>query len=292
LEIGRVATGQFGVISRQQLLALGLSSSTIGRMIDWGWLHPVFRGVYAVGHARVSITGRRVAATMVCGPSAFISHRTAAHEWEWIDLPRGPIELTTARAKKPRYEGVRAHLAALPPDEVGAMDGVLPITNKARTVFDLAATDLSETRLRVVLAKAKCDADVRVLMERYPRRKGAAKLRAALGAKPLVGLPASDLEIQFLEWLVARGIPLPELNQRLVIDGKTIYPDALWRAAKVIAEIDSKKHHDNWAQRTSDMARHTALAALGWRTIYVTKAALTEGDALERDLKRALSRQP
>jgi very-short-patch-repair endonuclease len=140
------------------------------------------------------------------------------------------------------------------------MDGVLPITGLARTVVDLSSTDISDTRLRVV------------------------------AAKPIVGLPAGDLEIQFLEWLVARGFPLPGLNQRLDLNGRAIYPDCMWRRERVIAEIDSKKHHDNWAQRTRDMARHTALAALDWRTVYVTKAALAESYALERDLKRALSR--
>jgi Transcriptional regulator, AbiEi antitoxin len=290
LEIGRVATTQLGVISRRQLLMLGLSSSAIGRLVAAGWLHPLYPGVYAVGHANVSITGRRVAATLACGPSAFISHRTAAHEWELIDLPRGPIELTAARSKKPRMRGIRAYVSALPADEVGRMDDVLPITNRPRTVLDLSSTDISDTRLRVVLAKAKCDADVRALIARYPTRHGVPRLKKALAAKPLKGLPASDLEIQLLEWLVARGLPLPELNQRLDLNGTTIYPDCMWRAQRVIAEVDSKKHHDNWAQRVTDMARHTALAALDWRTVYVTADALAEGYALERDIRLALSR--
>jgi predicted transcriptional regulator of viral defense system len=288
--IAALATRQHGVVSRKQLRELKLSSGDITYRCKVGRLHRVYRGVYSVGHSDVSIAGRRMAATLACGPKAYISHLTAGLEWELLDAPELPIHVTTARSKKPKLKDIDPHLSALPADEVGVMDGVLPITNLARTVLDLAATDLGDIRLRVVVAKAKCDADVKALIERYPIRRGVPRLRRILAAKPLVGLPASDLEIEFLEWLVARKLPLPELNQRLYINGTTIYPDCLWRDQKVIAEVDSKRHHDNWAQRTSDMARHTALAALGWRTVYVTKAALTEGYALERDLRRALGR--
>jgi hypothetical protein len=287
--LARLATRQHGVVARSQLRRLGLSARAIDRRIAAGRLHPLYRGVYAVGHMSLSIAGRRMAAVLACEPSAFLSHRTAAHEWELIDLPRGPIDVTVARRNKPRLEGIRAHLSALPTDEVGRMDNI-PITNLARTVLDLSSVRMSDTRVRVALAKAKCDTDLRTLIERYPARPGVPRLRKMMSAKPLVGLPASDLEIQFLEWLVARGLPLPELNQSLDLNGTRIYPDCIWRNQRVIAEVDSKKHHDNWAQRTSDMARHTALAALDWRTVYVTAYALGESYALERDLRLALGR--
>jgi hypothetical protein len=38
--------------------------------------------VYAVGHDRLRLEGRWLAAVMACGPGAALSHRDAAAPWE------------------------------------------------------------------------------------------------------------------------------------------------------------------------------------------------------------------
>src|SRR5881628_1463800 len=87
-QIARLATRQFGVVSRRQLLGLGLTPGEITYRVKLGRLHPVHRGVYAVGHASFATAGRRMAAVLATGPLAYLSHSTAAHEWELIDMPR------------------------------------------------------------------------------------------------------------------------------------------------------------------------------------------------------------
>jgi hypothetical protein len=69
------------VIARAQLLGLGLSPAAIDRRVRAGRLHAIHRGVYAVGHPRIDVTGRRWAAVLACGAGAVLSHASAGDAW-------------------------------------------------------------------------------------------------------------------------------------------------------------------------------------------------------------------
>ena len=69
---------QWGVVSRRQLLALGVASGTISAWLAAGRLRPLHRGVYAYGHARLRAEGRWMAAVLACGPRAALAGRSAA----------------------------------------------------------------------------------------------------------------------------------------------------------------------------------------------------------------------
>jgi hypothetical protein len=75
--LASLATRQHGVVARWQLLLLGFTSDTIQDALEAGRLLPVRRGVYAVGHRRLTTQSRRMAAVLACGPEAVLSHRTA-----------------------------------------------------------------------------------------------------------------------------------------------------------------------------------------------------------------------
>ena len=56
------------------MLAEGLTPKAIHHRIEIGRLHPLWRGVYAVGRPEVSREGRWMAAVLSCGPRALLSH--------------------------------------------------------------------------------------------------------------------------------------------------------------------------------------------------------------------------
>src|SRR5436190_13581827 len=92
-----LAGRQHGLVSRGQLLELGLPSDAIKHRIATGRLHPVARGVYAVGRPQISRYGRWIAAVLRCGPAAVLSHESATAFWEiaperssWIELSVPP----------------------------------------------------------------------------------------------------------------------------------------------------------------------------------------------------------
>lgn len=72
---------QWGVVSRAQLVGLGVSVAAIDSSVRRGTLVLLHRGVYAVGPAPLRDEGRWVAAVLACGPGAVLSHLSAAHLW-------------------------------------------------------------------------------------------------------------------------------------------------------------------------------------------------------------------
>ena len=62
LAIPALAAHQHGVISRAQLRTAGLHDRAIDRRIAAGRLHPVYRGVFALGHTVLTVEGRHVPA--------------------------------------------------------------------------------------------------------------------------------------------------------------------------------------------------------------------------------------
>lgn len=88
LRLSGLATDQDGVVATRQLEELGYSESMIRRAVASGRLLTVHRGVYAVGHRRLSRRGRCLAATLACGSDAMVSHRSAA--WLGVSGRRSP----------------------------------------------------------------------------------------------------------------------------------------------------------------------------------------------------------
>ena len=80
-DVWRLAKRQHGVVTRGQLLALGLGASAIEHRLSNGRLHPLMRGVYAVGRPDVGRLGWWMAAVLACGPKALLSHHSAAALW-------------------------------------------------------------------------------------------------------------------------------------------------------------------------------------------------------------------
>src|SRR5215207_10956806 len=79
--IGALAERQHGLVSRAQLLELGLGRRAIEHRLELGRLEPVHRGVYTIGHRLLSRDGRWMAAVLACGPGAVLSHHSAAALW-------------------------------------------------------------------------------------------------------------------------------------------------------------------------------------------------------------------
>ena len=281
--IAALAERQHGVVSRRQLLALGIDRDRIARRLAQGRLHRVHRGVYAVGHRVLSVRGRWMAAVLAAGPGAVLSHRAAA---TLHDIAQGGAIEVTVPQKRRRHHGFVTRTATLATDEITEVDGI-PVTTVARTLLDLAAVwpahRVERAAHEAELRRLTSPTSLAALLDRYPRRKGTPALRriVALGAQPT----RSELESRFLSFLDDEQLPRPSTNAEV----EAFEVDCLWRAERVIVELDGHATHVTRSKFERDRARDRALQIAGWRVIRITWRQLHEeaGD-LAADLRALL----
>jgi hypothetical protein len=103
-----VAERQWGVVSRAQLLAMGVSPAAIATWRRRRRLQVVYRGVYSVGHRSLRTEGRRLAAVLACGPGAVLSHMSAASHWGLLHTDQTRIDVTALRGRH-GAPGIRLH---------------------------------------------------------------------------------------------------------------------------------------------------------------------------------------
>ena len=97
--IARLAAGQHGVVSRQQLLTRGIGGDAVDHRLRRERLHVVFRGTYAVGHQAVRREAWWMAAVLSCGKGAVLSHRDGAALWDLRARDSGRIDVRSREAR-------------------------------------------------------------------------------------------------------------------------------------------------------------------------------------------------
>src|SRR4051794_4225246 len=76
--LAELAAEHHGVVARHELVSLGFSDGEIKGMLGASRLHRTHRGVYAVGHLKVSEKGWWMAAVLACGRESMLGHRSGA----------------------------------------------------------------------------------------------------------------------------------------------------------------------------------------------------------------------
>jgi very-short-patch-repair endonuclease len=291
--IATLATRQHGVVSRDQLRAVGLGDDSIDRLIQAKRLHPLHRSVYAVGHRRLSREGRYLAAVLASGEGAVLSHRSAADLWELRATKEPEIDVIapTHRRGDPAIE-VHAH--AMEHTETTTREAIR-VTKPLRTLLDLAAcVDEKELERAIRQAVYHRLTTTTLLAEAVHERRGHRGMKtmrkALIHAGEAPGRTRSELEDDFLHFLRKHRLPMPELNVKMRIRGRPIEADCVWREKRLIVELDGRDAHDSTPAFESDRARDSALAAATWCVVRVTSARMsTDGRRLARELRTLLA---
>jgi hypothetical protein len=135
--IAALAKRQHGIVARGQLTDLGLGRGAIEHRVRCGRLHPLHRGVYAVGHRALRREAWWLATVLAAGPGAALSYRSAAELWGMRYGSRARVEVSVPRHRRSTAR-IEVHVVEMQPDEVTVHDGI-PVTTPARTLLDLAA---------------------------------------------------------------------------------------------------------------------------------------------------------
>jgi hypothetical protein len=293
--IAGLAQRQHGVVTLGQLRELGLSKTSVYERVDGGRLHLVAPAIFAVGHAALSVDGRRLAAVLSLGDDAVLSHLSAAVAWGLLDhdgtrwnvaVPHSSGGVTGPRQVRPR------RTRRLLPEDRTVLRGI-PITTVARTLVDVAG----EQRGRYV-QRAVHEAEVLRLLdvaavletiERNPGRRGVRLLRHALG----VSVPDptnSRFAAEFGRLCTRHGLPAPKLGVHRDIGERLAECDAVFDDARLIVELDSERIHNTRRRFHSDRRRDAAAAAQGWLVVRLTWRRVTrEGPEVAAQIRQILA---
>jgi hypothetical protein len=258
-ELARIGSSAHGVVTRVELLRVGVTVDEIRRRLRSGALLREHPGVYRVGHRAPSLEARYLAAVLACGAGALLSGRAAGYLFGALKGLAPPPEVTAPTERRVKGVGTRRSRRMDPRDATSFRR--IPVTTLPRTLVDLAAVlDLDG------LARACHEAEVRhgttparveAVLGRRPNSPGAAKLRAILRGDTPVTL--SRLEQRSLILLGEAGLPRPQTNRPA--GGR--YVDWRWPHQRLTVELDGYRYHHSRHAWEQDRRRERQARARG-----------------------------
>lgn len=265
-----LARRQHWVVTREQLLALGMTPAAIDHRLAIGRLHRIYRGVYAVGRPQLTRESRWMAALLSCGPAAVLSHRSAAVLWGVLEKEGPKIEISLPLPLGRKRDDITLHrrmaTAFVSTRELG-----IPVTTPAQTLVDLGC----ELRPRELEAAVN-EADKRNLisfdrlrdaLDERRGQRGARALRSLLDRRTFA-LTESELERRFLPIARRAGLSRPETG--CTVDGFKV--DFYWPRLGLVVETDGLRYHRTPAQQARDRLRDQAHTAAGHTCLRFTHA--------------------
>jgi hypothetical protein len=265
-------------------------------MVRAGWLHPVHRGVFAVGRRSLPRKGRWMAAVLACQPDALLSHRSAAALHGLLRTTPSVIEVTVPTKRGRDIRGVRTRFARrLEPQDRTIVHGI-PCTSVALTLLNIAAVT-SRRQTERVCDEAEVQRlvdlqDLQQLLERARGRRGAATLRAVL-TDHAVGTTLTRSALEELTLALCRhaGLPAPAVNADAAgASGRWYTVDFLWPRQRVVLETDGHAYHRTRSAIERDRRKEADLVTAGLRVLRSTwRQVERQPDQIGRMLGVALS---
>ena len=264
---------QFGVITRSQARACGLTERQIDHRLATGTWKRVHRSVYRHAISTKSWESQLIAAVLALDGVA--SHRCAAALWGLELFHQPAIELTVAEAASLRWPAdVIVHRSTQWASRGKSKRRRIPCTSIERTLIDcghvVGVQDLErlcESAVRQGLTSWKrIDRHLRTYARRG--RNGAANLRELVdGRNPAGAVPLSDFSRRVANLLAEAGLPEPILEYRIHDEtGHTIMQaDLAWPEMKKAWELDGLRWHFGREDVERDRRKRNKAKTLGWR---------------------------
>lgn len=257
-----LARSQHGVVSRDQLVAVGYKRHAIDHRIRTGRLYPLHRGIYAVGRPHVTEHGRWMAGVLACGDGALISHSSAAALWRIGAEDRDVVELSLPSPFQLRRPGLRIHRRpALKPRDVTREYGI-PVTTPVQTLIDMSLRLDRPGVERMINEADKYNVahppQLREALDLRAGEPGAAKLRFILDRRTF-RLTKEELERRFLPLVRKAGLPVPLTGQWV----NEFEVDFYWPDLGLVIETDGLRYHRTPAEQARDRLRDQTHTAAG-----------------------------
>jgi len=290
------------LVHTHELRERGVGASAVRRMVRDGELHKIRRGAFSTAAPNSALALHRTLLTStlpLLGPENVVSHVSAA---VLHGLPVASRELARVTSTRPGKGGGRItpylhqYRTPLPAQDVLTVDGVR-CTNVARTIVDLGRCGDLASAVAAADAALRLGAPVEQLQEQLVaarRRRGLAQARAVVkfadGLSESWGESVSRVAIWWL------GLPPPDLQFEVHVDGTTYRSDFAWPQFDVLGEFDGKVKYGELLSAGMTAAdavmrekqRDSALASLGWKVVHWVYADVAQPARLGRLLRPAL----
>lgn len=297
--VSATARRHHGVLTVDELVALGCTPAQVRRALDRGELTRRHAGVLVVAAAPPSWEQRLLVATHAGGPGTLASHRSAAALWGLDGSTRGRPEVVTPRHLRSWashlgkvHESTDLHLAQ-PVERLS-----IPCTGITRTLVDLGAVVPLERVQQAAddaIRRGLCTwddllADVRAHSRRG--RRGVGVLRSVVEDSYGRVIPDSHFN-RLVEVLLDRsGAPAPTVEHevrdaagRFVARVDLAYPEL-----RIAIELDGKRDHMTGRAFEHDRARQNRLELEGWLVLrYTWKQFVETPDRIAAEVLAAIA---
>lgn len=270
----RLLRRQQGLITRAQLIEM-TSRQTARSLIAAGIVVPAAYGVYRSATVEVSYAQDVLAACLSIGDPVAGCGLTAAHLWD-VDQIVVPdkVYLVVPAGRNPKStEGVHVRRGTLPAFDIATRHGV-PITTPARTLLDLTVrmpASLVRTVAREFFRRADiAPNDIRTRLGQRPLPKFDRPLINELLEETSAGVGESPKEDWVRDVLVAAGLPEPERQVTVKVNGRTYRLDLAYVPLRIAFEYDSWEFHQD--RRAFDRDRHKSadLQSISWLVLQIS----------------------
>jgi len=258
---------QNGVVTRQQVLAAGLSHRVLDRRVRpggrWQRLLP---GTYLTVTGTATIDQRDTAALLYGGPGSTLTGPSALRRHGLNALDSDTVQVLVPASRRRQSTGyvVVHRTRRLPP--LVCYAGPVQFALPARAVADAVRQCGDLTAVRALVAACvqtrRCTvAQLATELQAGPVR-GSALFRKALAEVADGTRSAPEAELRDL--IRRGGLPAPLWNPRLYWGTELLArPDAWWPDAAVAVEVDSRQWHLSPELWERTMRRHARMTAVG-----------------------------
>jgi very-short-patch-repair endonuclease len=260
---------QENLVTTEQLDGLGFSRKEVLGLVKRRYLHRIHRGVYAIGTRQLTRRGWLLAASLACGETSFLTHRTGAAVRGLRTVNPWEIHVTVIGTAIRRRRGIVIHRITEPPhrSEVTTVDG-LRVASVPLILIQLAPHESRAELDRMIEQAVRRDLLVMNEMEealaRHPGARGVCKLRAALEAYSPKPFDKSDFERVVGEAIAADPrIPPPLRHQHFMTGDIRWELDFYWPDRRVVLEVDGDRYHRTPKDRERDRIKDAKLMAAG-----------------------------
>ena len=294
--LGDLLDEQFSVVSRGQLLVLGMTDDAMQwRVRAGGPWQALLPGVYLSLTGAPSLPQKEMAALLYAGRSSLITGPVALmHHGLRSPVTLETVDVLVPAGRQRHSTGfVRLHRTHRMPSRFASIGPVrlVPVT---RAVADTARQLADLRNVRAVVADAvqqgRCTVPALAAELSEGPIRGSATFRSVL-AEVAEGI-RSTAEGDLRGLIRAAKLPTPLFNASLFVGDTFIgRPDAWWPEAGVAAEVDSREWHLSPADWDRTRNRHDLMCAAGIFPLHFSPRQIRRESAdVVRMIKDALDR--